>query len=405
MMAPVSKPAHLILYSHDTYGLGHIRRNRKIARALVDAFPALQATIITGSGLSGEYASHPRIRFVEIEQVEKQPNGEYRAASPDLDINQAIEARRSVISNYVREHPADIFIADKEPLGLHGELTDALGHLKARGTTLILGLRDVLDEAEKLKKEWKNKGIYGSIEGLYDQIWIYGSEDFYNPLAHLDLPQSVLSRCSYTGYLYQPHPEFEQVPVPGVPTDYLLVTAGGGGDGDFLMNAVLSSYEHDTTIPCPAVLLLGPYSGAQHEKQIRSRAEMIKGVQVIGFNAEPEALIRQSKAVIGMCGYNTFCEVIAREKPVLFVPRQTPRMEQLIRAERARELGLCAVLKAEDAANPVAFASAIRELIAGADAQGQDYRFDSSGLQRICQKVGSILEARSSASFEVENVG
>ena len=401
----MSTAAHLILYSHDTFGLGHIRRNRKIARSLVDAFPELDATIITGSGLSGEYASHPRIRFVEIDQVEKQPDGQYRAANGQMSISQVIEARRSVISDFIHKHPADIFIADKEPLGLRGELTDALGHMKARGTTLILGLRDVLDEAEKLKKEWKSKGIYGAIDGLYDQIWIYGSEDFYNPLAHLDLPQSVLSRCSYTGYLYQPHPEFEQVPVPGLPEEYLLVTAGGGGDGDFLMNAVLNAYEHDATIPCPAVLLLGPFSGAQHEKQIRARAEGIDGVQVIGFNTEPEALIRQSKAVIGMCGYNTFCEVVAREKRVLFVPRQTPRMEQLIRAERARELGLCAVLRADDATDPDGFASAIRALIADTDKPGQGYCFDSSGLERICRKVGSILEMRSKAPLEVENVG
>ncbi|WP_419913406.1 glycosyltransferase family protein [Hoeflea sp.] len=401
----MSTAAHLILYSHDTFGLGHIRRNRKIARSLVDAFPDLQATIITGSGLSGEYASHPRIRFVEIDQVEKQPDGEYRAVNPEMSISEAIEARRAAIMDFVHSNPADIFIADKEPLGLLGELTDALGYLKTRGTTLILGLRDVLDEAEKLKKEWKNKGIYGSIEGLYDQIWIYGSEDFYNPLAHLDLPQSVVSRCSYTGYLYQPQPEFEMTPVDGVPEDYLLVTAGGGGDGDFLMNAVLGAYEHDATIPCPAVLLLGPFSGAQHEKQIRERANAIEGVQVIRFNTEPEALIRQSKAVIGMCGYNTFCEVVAREKRVLFVPRQSPRMEQLIRAERARELGLCEMVRAEDAENPENLASAIRALIADADKPGQGYCFDSTGLQRICQKVGSILELRSKAPFEVENVG
>ncbi|MEX3008918.1 glycosyltransferase family protein [Hoeflea sp. TYP-13] len=401
----MSTPAHLILYSHDTFGLGHIRRNRKIARSLVEAFPELHASIITGSGLSGEYASHPRISYIEIDQVEKLPTGQYRSANPEKTFSQAIDARKKAISDFVRSNPADVFIADKEPLGLGGELTDALAHLKAAGTTLVLGLRDVLDEAETLKKEWENKGIFDAIDGLYDHIWIYGSADFYNPLKGIGLPQSVLGRCSYTGYLYQPHPEFEKVPVAGLPSDYILVTAGGGGDGDFLMNAVLGAYESDQAIPCPAVLLLGPYTDREREKEIRARADNIGNIRVIGFNSEPEALIRHSKAVIGMCGYNTFCEVIARDKRVLFVPRQTPRMEQLIRAERAQELGLCETIRAKDATNPTGFAKSIRALIASANQPAPIHDLDSSGLQRICDKVGAILDAQNRPALEVERAG
>lgn len=396
---------HLILYSHDTFGLGHIRRNRKIARSLVEAFPSLTATIITGTGLSGEYAAHPRIRYFEIDQVEKLPDGHYRSADPELSFEQAIDARKRSINEFLRRQPADIFIADKEPLGLGGELSEALEFLRAQGTTLVLGLRDVLDEPEKLQEEWKNKGISNAIEGLYDHIWVYGSPDFYDPLQGLDLPPSVVSRCSYTGYLYQPHPEFEQRPQAGLPDDYLLVTAGGGGDGEFLMNAVLSAYEEDPSIPCPAVLLLGPFSNGVHEKDIRSRAKRISGTTVIGFNTEPETLIRHSRAVIGMCGYNTFCEVIARDKQVLFVPRQTPRMEQLIRAERAKALGLCEVVKGDQAVNPAGFAAHIRSLIRRAENPAPGYKLDTSGLQRIGEKVGTILAARNHPSLQVERVG
>ncbi|MCP4315843.1 MAG: hypothetical protein GY789_07425 [Hyphomicrobiales bacterium] len=401
----MNTPAHLILYSHDTFGLGHIRRNRKIARSLVECFPGLRASIITGSGLSGEYASHPRIDYIEIDQVEKLPDGQYRSANPEKTFSQAIEDRKAAISDFIRSNPADIFVADKEPLGLGGELTDALTHLKAAGTTLVLGLRDVLDEIETLRKEWQKKGIFDAIDGLYDHIWIYGSEDFYNPLAGIGLPQSVLNRCSYTGYLYQSHPEFEKVPVAGLPEEYVLVTAGGGGDGGFLMNAVLGAYESGTGVPCPAVLLLGPYTDQEHEKEIRARANQIGDIRVIGFNSEPEALIRHAKAVIGMCGYNTFCEVIARDKRVLFVPRQTPRMEQLIRAERAKDLGLCETVRAKDATNPEGFAKHITALVESADMPPRPHELDSSGLQRICYKVGAILDLQNRPELEVERAG
>lgn len=400
----MSIPAHLILYSHDTFGLGHIRRNRKIAMALVESFPGLHASIITGSGLSGEYASHPRIDYIEIDQVDKLPDGQYCSATPGKSFAETIADRKRTILEFVHDNPADIFIADKEPLGLHGELIDSLQHLKNAGTKLVLGLRDILDEADTVRREWERKGIFDAID-VYDHIWIYGTEEFYNPLADIGLPQSVLDRCSYTGYLYQSRPEFEKVPVAGLPDDYILVTAGGGGDGDFLMNAVLGAYESDTGVPLPAVLLLGPYTDHDSDREIRARAEKIGNISVIGFNTEPEALIRHAKAVIGMCGYNTFSEVITRNKRVLFVPRQAPRMEQLIRAERAKDLHLCETVIAKDAMDPDGFARDINALIDSVGKLQAAHTLDAKGLERICQKVAAILDLQSRAELEVERAG
>lgn len=398
----MSPAAHLLLYSHDTFGLGHIRRNRKIARALVDRFPGLVTTIMTGSGLSGQYAPHPRIKFVELPQVEKQPDGSYRSADPDLTYDEAIKARSEAIRNCAQNQPANIFIADKEPLGLSGELQDTLEYLKQTPTELVLGLRDVLDDPETVRQEWHKKGIFQAIDGLYDQIWIYGAKDFYDPLKGIGLPDNVRSSCSYTGFLYQPNPEMEDAPLQDLPQDYLLITAGGGGDGDFLMNAVLSAYEYDPAIPVPSVLLLGPYSQEAKAQSIRDRAAAIDHIKVIGFNALPEALIRQSKAVIGMCGYNTFCEVIARRKPALFVPRQTPRTEQLIRAERAQELGYADMILASDAAFPERMSSAIRTLLKRQPAGPDLDTFDTSGLERICTRVRETLERQGMSPLAVE---
>ena len=401
-MDTVNASAHLLLYSHDTFGLGHLRRNRKIARALVDRFPGLSSTIMTGSGLSSQYTPHPRIKFVELPQVEKQPDGTYRSADPSMTYDDVIKARSTAIRECVQNKPANIFIADKEPLGLGGELQEALEYLKRTPTELILGLRDVLDEPDAVRAEWHKKGIFDAIEGLYHQIWIYGSKDFYDPLKGLGLPDTVRGSCSYTGFLYQHNAIIENAPLSGLPANYLLVTAGGGGDGDFLMNAVLDAYERDPTIPNPAVLLLGPFSQQANTQIIHDRAAQNDRVHVIDFDAAPEALIRQSRAVVGMCGYNTFCEVVARRKPVLFVPRHTPRTEQLIRAERARELGYADMIAAADAADPKKMAEAIRGLLSQpADRPGLD-GFDSDGLERICAYVGESLSRQGASSLAVE---
>jgi predicted glycosyltransferase len=57
-----------------------------------------------------------------------------------------------------------------------------------------------------------------------------------------------------------------------------------------------------------------------------------------------ELLIQKAIAVIGMGGYNTFCEILSFDKRALIVPRTVPRAEQYIRALRAAELGLVSML-------------------------------------------------------------
>ena len=53
--------------------------------------------------------------------------------------------RASIIQHTDDIFDPDIFIVDKEPLGLRGEIKDTLTLLKAHGTHLVLGLRDVLE--------------------------------------------------------------------------------------------------------------------------------------------------------------------------------------------------------------------------------------------------------------------
>jgi predicted glycosyltransferase len=68
----------------------------------------------------------------------------------------------------------DIFIVDKKPLGLRGEIENTLWMLKDRGVPLILGLRDVMDDPDLLAPEWERKNVVPALRDLYDDIWVYG---------------------------------------------------------------------------------------------------------------------------------------------------------------------------------------------------------------------------------------
>ena len=46
--------AHVLMYSHDTFGLGHLRRCRTIAHALVERFKGINVLIISGSPINSK---------------------------------------------------------------------------------------------------------------------------------------------------------------------------------------------------------------------------------------------------------------------------------------------------------------------------------------------------------------
>lgn len=147
--------ARILMYSHDTFGLGHLRRCRTIAHSLVEDYRGLQVLIISGATIAGAFDYRARVDFVKIPSVIKLRNGEYTSMDRHIDLHETLKMRQSIIRHTAESFEPDMFIIDKEPLGLRGEVEDTLTYLKTRGTKLVLGLRDVMDAPHLLEAEWK----------------------------------------------------------------------------------------------------------------------------------------------------------------------------------------------------------------------------------------------------------
>ncbi|MFM8989390.1 MAG: glycosyltransferase family protein, partial [Alphaproteobacteria bacterium] len=182
-------------------GLGHLRRCRAIAHSLVEQNKDLSVLIISGSPIIGSFDFKARVDFVRVPGVIKLRNGEYTSLNLHLDIRETLAIRASIIRHTAAAFAPDLFLVDKEPLGLRGEVKDTLTMLKARGTPLVLGLRDVLDEPNLLAPEWERKNVVPALRDLYDAIWVYGLPELCDPLSGIELPQSVRRKIAYTGYL------------------------------------------------------------------------------------------------------------------------------------------------------------------------------------------------------------
>jgi predicted glycosyltransferase len=353
----------VLIYSHDTFGLGHLRRCRAIAHALVEENRDLSVLILSGSPIIGSFDFRTRVDFVRVPGVIKLRNGEYTPLNLYMDIEETIKLRASIIRHTADIFDPDLFLVDKEPLGLRGEVAETLHLLKERGTPLVLGLRDVMDEPALLEPEWQRKNVLPALRRLYDDIWVYGLPLVCDPLAEISLPKAVREKVTFTGYLRR----FEPAATPrarihGLRTPYILVTTGGGGDGESLIDWVLKAYEHDADLPYPALLVLGPFMHTEHQSDFLRRAQKLSKVHAITFDAHMETLMARAIGVIAMGGYNTFCEILSFDKRAIMVPRRVPRMEQYIRAARAQKLGLVSMLLDDDRRDPQLMASVIRRL-------------------------------------------
>lgn len=346
-MTPLTRldDARILIYSHDSFGLGHLRRCRAIAHELVGRYKGISVLILSGSPVIGSFEFRARVDFVRIPGVIKLKDGSYTSLGLHIDLDQTLEIREAIIRKTAEAFKPDLFLVDKEPLGLEGEVKETLRMLHTKGTYNILGQREIIDDPKALALEWGRKAALPAIKELYDEVWVYGPENFYHPLAGLELEPEVEEKVFFTGYLKRGGVHIDDSEKRTEP--YFLVTPGGGKDGEEMVELVFESCVECQQLGVDVVFVLGPFMDEPKRQEIHGRAESYKNFTVIDYHPRIESLIEGCCGMITMGGYNTFCEILSFDKPAIVIPRFEPRTEQLIRARRAQELGLVQMLEPE----------------------------------------------------------
>lgn len=388
------KPAYnILMYSHDTYGLGHIRRTMAIASHLRG--PDVNILILTGSPIAGRFTFPERVDFVRIPGMIKKTNDEYLPLSIKIDPKQALNIRKSIITGTAKTFRPDLFIVDKEPLGLKKEVLPTLRWLKQSSpkTKTILGLRDIMDEADVIRKDWDEKGVYGVLDTLYSEIWIYGIQKLYDPVKEYAIPDALIDKIQFTGYIPRKVPskgairQIRKEQGVGKDEKLVVVTTGGGGDGYSLMHYYLSMLESAAPpYPVRSVLIMGPFMPREQREDINERAKRL-GIKTYRFYRWMEKIQAAADLVVSMGGYNTVCEILSQGTVSLLIPRETPRKEQLIRAQALHREHLVDYIK-WDAVSPQLLQEKVRALLECPESyQKAIGRFRLTGLERMRQRI------------------
>lgn len=329
---------NILMYSHDTYGLGHIRRTMALAAQLRSH--CTNILILTGSPIAGRFAFPENVDFVRIPGMIKKTNDEYHPLSIRINPDHALHIRQSIISATARNFKPDLFIVDKEPLGLKQEVLPILQWFKQNSpqTKTILGLRDIMDDSETVRLDWQHKGVYQYLDDLYSEIWVYGRQDIYDAITEYDIPVQIQKKIHFTGYL--PRKQCTDKAKQKTRKKFcvrenekmIVVTAGGGGDGYQMMDTYLNLLESRHFKGHKSILITGPFMPKKQRRLLAKKAKPYS-VKIRPFYPKMEELFGAADLIISMGGYNTVCEIISQATPCLIIPREKPRKEQLLRAQ------------------------------------------------------------------------
>jgi predicted glycosyltransferase len=393
---PQGRKWRIMLYSHDTMGLGHKRRNLLIAQTL--GISAINADILMISGMGdGNQLQIPSgIDYLTLPALYKNTKGQYQARRLNLPLKEIIALRSQIIRTTVQNFQPDVLIVDNVPSGAMGELNSTLQYLRNQtNTRCVLGLRDILDEPSIIRHSWQKNNHEDVIRRYYDAVWVYGDANIYNPIKAYNFSADITHKFRYTGYLNQrsrrQFAEQEQSKQTfNLPSGRLaLCMVGGGQDGGDLAQAFAQCQFPTNTY---GLIITGPMMPLAIRQKIQDYADKRSDLQVLDYVAEPTFLLDKADWVISMGGYNTTCEILSFEKRALIVPRVQPRQEQLIRAQLLQELGLVDMLHPEQLSSQGLSTWLSQEK----PAYSPRKRIDFNGLERISQFLMEMLEINSS---------
>jgi len=151
----------LMVYSHDTFGLGNIRRMLSICKYLIDSIPDLSILIVSGSPMVHTFRIPPRIDYIKLPCLRRTEQEGDSVKYLGTDTKETMRLRSELILSAVTHFGPDLFLVDKKPFGVKQELKGVLNYLKIHlpETKQVLLLRDILDSPEMTIKVWKQNRV------------------------------------------------------------------------------------------------------------------------------------------------------------------------------------------------------------------------------------------------------
>jgi predicted glycosyltransferase len=377
----------ILLYSHDTFGLGNIRRTLLLAQALTDEYPRAAILIVTGSPMIHAFRIPDGVDYIKLPCLDRIDADRYQPLYLSACSKEVKRTRREILKNAVLGFGPDLMIVDKRPTGVDGELRITLQALRERhrSTRLVVGIRDILDESERVIPSLKRSNFFEAIETFYDEVWVYGVETLFDAVTEYRFPRPVAEKTFFCGYLQRPITDLAR----RNGALRVLVTTGGGGDGGELIGSYLEGLVGlPRRLAIQTTVVFGPQMSDARRAGLREAYDYLRDVAFLDFEPDLTRRYAEADVVVSMAGYNTVCELLSMRRRAVLVPRAEPVREQLMRARLFAGLGYFDVVEPQDLTPQTLIA---KVLDASAKPPLPEAPVDMDGLPRIRERVRGLL--------------
>ncbi len=377
----------ILLYSHDTFGLGNIRRTLILAENLIKEYPLASILIVTGSPVIHAFRLPQGIDYIKLPSLDR-PNAEQYEPQFLTGCGEEIKQTRiGILERTIIGFAPDLLLVDKRASGIDGELNSSLQMLKNRNlpTKIVLGIRDILDEPARTSKVLRDNGSFATIEKYYDEVWIYGVQEVFDAVKEYEFPESVAKKTRYCGYLKRKIEE----KIAGNGRLHLLATTGGGGDGSELTETFLECLSIlSRKMEVESTVIFGPQMASSSRDYFLRRYGKRSDIEFLDFQADLTPHYTKADVVVSMAGYNTVCELLSLNKKAVLIPRAEPVREQLIRSRLLAQRGFFEFIEPNELSAEILSNKIIRAMVSNNTGNAN---IDLNGLPRINQRIRALL--------------
>lgn len=392
----------LLVYSHDAFGLGNIRRMLAICQYLLKTFSGVSILVVSGSPALHSLRLPPGLDYIKLPCLGRDSDGEMSVKYLDTTIEDAVQLRSDLILTAVKRFQPDLVLVDKKPDGLQAELRATLKYLKLHcpQTKLVLLLRDILDRPEVTIAQWQQKGYYKILEALYDQIWVVGTPDIFDVRKAYQFSAALSQKVRFCGYIQRDTGRKSRAAMRRAlrvqPSEKLVVvTPGGGADGYDLVQTYLNSLAYTPgNVAIKSLIITGPEMAADQRQAIQQQVSANPQVGFLEFTDDLVSYLKAADLVVSMAGYNTIGEILTLRKRAVVVPRLKPVEEQWIRAERMAALGLFQAIHPDRLTPQLLQQTMWTELQAKTEQIPPTAQIDMQALPRIAYYLSRLITPR-----------
>ena len=334
----------VLVYTHNSIGLGHIFRILAIITGIKRSRPDIDFLVISGTSVPGVLLRH-EIEVIKLPSVRKEMTGGGNSFTPRFlhgtDLKDILEYRKQAIANAFDFFKPDVLMVEHYLTGLAGEVMPLLDRKRAcRGTPADFALAGI------------SRGIMGGAPGsegypfasadyapLYDFIYVFDDKatidvnrECFGGDPLMEPRIRYVGRITDRGYDEIPDPPETRSRLRLSKEPIILMNLCRHGNIEALARHLVTAFHHTGLMSRFQVLMvLDPYLERTVLEGLQ-KDPLFEKVRFLPFFYALADLIRASELVICRGGYNIINELLLTDAKALVIPEHHPSGEQERRA-------------------------------------------------------------------------